>query len=32
MIIEVLRMLRKAKQNEGASSTITLKVAKKRLD
>ena len=29
---EDLRMLRKAKQKEGTSSTITLKVAKKRLD
>ncbi len=29
---EDLRMLRKAKQNEGTSSTITLKAAKKRLD
>lgn len=29
---EDLRMLRKAKQNEGTSSAITLKAAKKRLD
>jgi mRNA-degrading endonuclease RelE of RelBE toxin-antitoxin system len=29
---EDLRMLRKAKQNEGTSSAITLKAAKKRLN